>query len=59
MTNDRTLDYLEQEIRILRAKLAMIDQKRFALLEEEGGLRTEMQHIENQIYRLRKIQKVS
>lgn len=46
---------LEEEMQFLRAKLDLIDQKKAALLEAEGAIRTEMQHVENQIQRLKQL----
>lgn len=44
---------IEEEFRLLQAKLAAIEQKKLALLEAEGEIRTEMQRLENQLHRLR------
>lgn len=49
------LDDMEEEMRVLQEKLTIIDQKKLALLEAEGGIRTQMQHLENQIWRQKKL----
>lgn len=57
MNDLKTVPDLEEEFRVLQAKLASIEQKKLALLQAEGELRTDMQRVENQIYRLKRIQK--
>lgn len=47
---------LEEELRLLQAKLVANEQKKLILYEIEGRIRTEMQHIQNQIFRLKKAQ---
>lgn len=49
------LEDLEEAQRLLQAKLAAIEQKKLALLEAEGAIRTEMQHVEIQISRQKKL----
>lgn len=55
-TGLKQLGDLEEERELLRAKLAYVDQKMAALLESENAIRVEMQRVENQIYRLKKLQ---
>lgn len=50
------LEDLDEELRLLQAKLIAIEQKKLALLDAEGSIRTEMQRVENQIARLKKVQ---
>lgn len=50
------LNELEEEMRVLQEKLTIIDQKKLALLEAEGGIRMQMQRLENQIWRQKKLQ---
>ncbi len=52
-----TLAELEDEMQFLQAKLAALDQKKLALFEAEEAIRTDMQHVQNQIERLKQIQK--
>lgn len=51
----KTIRDLEEENQFLQAKLNLIEQKKKILLEDEGAIRTEMQRLENQIYRLKQL----
>ncbi len=55
MTDLKTIDDLDEELSFLQAKLNLIDQKKAALLEAEGSIRVEMQHVQNQISRARQL----
>lgn len=47
---------LREQRRFLEIKIQLIEQKRRELLEEEHSIRAEIQHVENQIFRLKKAQ---
>lgn len=54
-TSLKTMKDLHEEMQFLQAKLNLIDQKKAALMEAEGAIRTDMQRVENQIHRLKQL----
>jgi len=61
MTNSpqKTVDDLYEEMQFLKAKLNLLEQKKMLLMEAEDSLRTDMQRVENQIHRLRQLEKTA
>jgi hypothetical protein len=57
MTAMNTLEDLEDEMRILQAKFSLLEQKKLEILETEGRIRVDMERVQNQIDRLKIVQK--
>lgn len=53
----KTIEDLKEELRFLQAKLTVIEQKKAVLFDVEGAIRIDMQRVENQIYRIRVLEK--